>query len=702
MATDPRRVRQVFDAVIELDPADRRSAVHTACAGDDDLASEVLSLLEHIEEGDGEPDEPARARPGSKSRSGGMFAIRELLAGEVEDARRFAKGDRVADCEILGYIGGGGMAEVYKARQAVSHRTVAIKVMTEQIDSPAARQRFEVEARTLGHLRHPHIAQVLGVVKHPLGDGGSLPVIVMEYVEGGKTITEFADLRSLTTRDRVELFALVCDAMIHAHQRGVIHRDLKPGNVLVDRDRAPKVIDFGISRLTQAEMPEGQTPDPQMLGTPAYASPEHLSGEPSRIDTRSDVLCLGLILYELVARRRAFDFPMGGTDELQSVIEGALPEPPSALRPSDPACNADLDAIIGFCVAKDPSHRYQSVLDLKRDLQAWLDGRPLLFSRGDPNGVRLAGVRRGAVAGGLALTLVALAGIGAWGWSERTGRIQADRATAGAREEAAEARAWADDARAEAAEANRQRAQAESDTDSQRRRAVAEAAGSQALRRMIESLIKVMAGPTSEPGIDADAADRFLSVWKQSLVQLEAKIAEEAGQLSPSARARQWEFLGLAYELAGFGDEAIRAYDESLDALQGGEGTDSDIARVRLLLGDRLFQSGQYAQAMNRFRDAHDYYESHGDQPLASLECLLGMIRCMRTSESPDTDTVRTLIEQADDLIVVRRTPDASRSELDQLAVLCTDLARLASWFGVETRCGEWEVPGDADFAAPG
>lgn len=686
MATDPRRVRQVFDAVIELDPAERRSAVHTACAGDDDLASEVLSLLKHIEEGDSEPDEPVRARAGS--RSGGMFAIHELLAGESEDARRFAKGDRVADCEILGYIGGGGMAEVYKARQAVSHRIVAIKVMTEQIDSPAARQRFEVEARTLGHLRHPHIAQVLGVVRHPLGDGGSLPVIVMEYVEGGRAITEFADLRSLTTRDRVELFTLVCDALIHAHQRGVIHRDLKPGNVLVDRDRTPKVIDFGISRLTQADMPEGQTPDPQMLGTPAYASPEHLSGEPSRIDTRSDVLCLGLILYELVARRRAFDFPMGGTDELHSVIEGALPDPPTLLRPSDPACNTDLDAIIGFCVAKDPSHRYQSVLDLRRDLQAWLDGRPLLFSRGDPNGARRPGARRGAVAGWVALTLVALAGIGAWGWGERTGRIEADRATTGAREEAAEARARADEARVEAWQERERSGRLENTAAAQ---ALALRNAQTMLLALITQVIQI------ETVTNSFSAAMFLDPWFERMDRdIQAALARGSVSLSPLDRALSWELIGRAWDRAGRADQADAALESALDAWRdvGPEGQ-REAARLMVTIAERDLAKNRVTAALGRSRTAAAFFRDAGDAPDELARAMLVELGC-ELALAGEPDQFRPIVQELELLISEQLVSDPGE--------VCNRLTRVLVPAGYVSECFQDE-PSDSvrlsDFLIP-
>ena len=205
-------------------------------------------------------------------------------------------------------ISEGGMGRVYEGRQDHPRRTVAVKLIKPGVASEKLLRRFEFEAQVLGRLRHPGIAQIFSA--GTFGEGtAAQPYFVMEYIAGAKPLTQYAIDLKLSTAERLAVFRSVCDAVAHGHQNGVIHRDLKPGNILVDATGQPKVIDFGVAKTTDSDMALTtlQTDVGQLIGTYQYMSPEQFDADPHAIDIRSDVYALGVVLYELLAGQPPYD-----------------------------------------------------------------------------------------------------------------------------------------------------------------------------------------------------------------------------------------------------------------------------------------------------------------------------------------------------------------------------------------------------------
>ena len=194
----------------------------------------------------------------------------------------------IARYRIIRLIGEGGMGAVYEAEQDQPRRTVALKVIKPGLASPELLRRFEQESQALGRLQHPGIAQIYEAGTADTGFGPQ-PYFAMEFIRG-RSLKEYADEHQLTTRARLEMVAKVADAVHHAHQRGLIHRDLKPGNILVDETGQPKILDFGVARVTDSDAQATmQTDVGQLVGTLAYMSPEQVLADPLELDTRSDV-----------------------------------------------------------------------------------------------------------------------------------------------------------------------------------------------------------------------------------------------------------------------------------------------------------------------------------------------------------------------------------------------------------------------------
>ena len=203
-------------------------------------------------------------------------------------------GSRVGRYLVDRVIASGGMGTVYEATQDRPHRKVALKMIRAGLATASTIRRFEHEAEILGRLRHPGIAQVYEAGTHER-DGFATPFFAMEFVPDARGVIEYADGAGLDLKSRVELLATICDSVHHAHLQGVIHRDLKPGNILVDSDGQPKVLDFGVARLTDADIQVTtlQTSTGQLIGTLPYMSPEQCAGDPKDLDTRLDVYALG-------------------------------------------------------------------------------------------------------------------------------------------------------------------------------------------------------------------------------------------------------------------------------------------------------------------------------------------------------------------------------------------------------------------------
>ncbi len=337
---------------------------------------------------------------------------------------------RIGHYRILRLLGEGGMGAVYEAEQDLPHRTVALKLIRTGYASAEMLRRFENEAQALGRLQHPGIAQI-----YEAGRAGNQPYFAMELVHG-ETLLAYCEHRKPSTRQRLELVARICDAVQHAHQRGLIHRDLKPANILVEESGQPRILDFGVARLTDSDAhATRQTDIGQLVGTLAYMSPEQVLGDPEEIDTRSDVYALGVILYELLAGKGPYVIGR----QLHEVVRTIREEEPSALSSVNRSYRGDIETVVGKALEKDKTRRYGSAAELAADLRRHLHDEPITARPPSTTyQIRKFARRNKALVVGVAAVFVVLAaGVVASTWEA----VQARRAEARAKQETAIAQA---------------------------------------------------------------------------------------------------------------------------------------------------------------------------------------------------------------------------------------------------------------------
>jgi tetratricopeptide (TPR) repeat protein len=369
-----REVEELFAKAWEAPAGTRATLVRELARGDAALTREVLTLVD-----------AAEASPDYLDSMSAGLRLAGLDIGPLPDR----SGRRVGPYRLTRALGHGGMGSVYLAERAdgAFDQTVAIKLLPVGMMRPAHERRFLAERQILARMENPHIARLL--------DGGvtedGTPYFVMEYVDG-LPIDEYCERHALPIAERLRLFLPVCEAVDSAHRNLVIHRDLKPTNVLVATDGTVKLLDFGIAKLLSSD--DGAT-DGQPL-TPAYASPEQLEGQP--LTTAVDVWGLGAILYELVTAQRAFNRNRDGA---------RTPPPPSQLRRG---LSRDVDTIVLAALQPEPQRRYPSVVRLADDVRRYLDGLPVQ-ARADSRMYRLTCfVRRHRYGVAAAAVIVALFG----------------------------------------------------------------------------------------------------------------------------------------------------------------------------------------------------------------------------------------------------------------------------------------------------
>jgi serine/threonine protein kinase/Tol biopolymer transport system component/Flp pilus assembly protein TadD len=389
-------IEKIYHTALEAKSQAQRSAYLDVVCGDNaDLRAQVEALLKANEE------------------AGDFLEAPVFDADITYDTSPITEvpGAVIGKYKLLEQIGEGGMAVVYMAEQERPvRRKVALKIIKLGMDTKQVIARFEAERQALAIMDHPNIAKVFDAGTTETGR----PYFVMELVKG-VSITEYCDKNKLGTRERLDLFVQVCNATKHAHQKGIIHRDIKPTNVMVtlhDGNPVPKVIDFGIAKATNQRLTEKTffTRYAQMIGTPAYMSPEQAEMSGLDVDTRTDIYSLGVLLYELLTGTTPFDgerLRSAGYLELQRIIREEEPTKPSTKlstlgdvltvvaenRKTSPdllrkVLKGDLDWIVMKLLEKDRTRRYESTHELALDIQRHLNNEPV--TAGSPSvGYRL-------------------------------------------------------------------------------------------------------------------------------------------------------------------------------------------------------------------------------------------------------------------------------------------------------------------------
>lgn len=550
-----RQIEEVFQAAVQLDPERRALYLRQTCRGDRELLEEVESLLAI----DGQSPDLLRNSIQNEA---------ERLSGDVSSS---VIGQRIGPYRVTGVLGRGGMGAVYLAvrEDDVYERPVALKVVKRGMDTEEVLRRFRQERRILSRLDHPNIARML--------DGGTTedgrPYFVMENV-AGEPITGYA--AGMPPRDRLNLFRQVCDAVEYAHRNLVVHRDLKPGNILVTAEGVPKLLDFGIAKLLTPD-DTGQTLTGMRILTPDYASPEQKRGEP--VTTASDVYSLGRVLEKLLC---------GGT------------------------LNGELRQIVEMARHEDIVRRYASVAEFSDDIRRYLEGLPIR-ARNDTfvyrSGKFLRRHRWSAAAAALAL-------IGLFGTTVLAVR-QAHEA--GLQRKAAEAARIA--AQSEARRADQARDQAMSETrraNQAHRKAVREAQRAEAARA--ETALQAQRARDFAAEVAANLNVRLHQVpgalqARRELAQSTLSYLERLSKERPSDTRVQFDLarahLTMAMVYYHIGNNSFFQFEPALERLESGRALavqlrrgDPDKIEWKALQAALLNQTGLTLAGMGRWREA--------------------------------------------------------------------------------------------------
>jgi|GEM_PF-1261836 len=408
-------LRSLYFSVAELDPHARTPVLDEACDGNPALRDKVDELLRDT------PDATAKLGEMLRHVDAHTDASPQTASPVAEKLpRQFGRYHLVAK------LGQGGMGTVYEAEQDNPKRSVALKVITAGTGSRTTQRRFQREVQVLGRLQHRCIAQVYeaGTVNT---NNGPQSYYAMELVRGD-TLIDYANAEKLSTRDRLALIAEIGEAVHHAHQRGVIHRDLKPDNILIDASGVPKVLDFGIAFIIDADLKAATltTVVGQLVGTVAYMSPEQASGDPREVDVRSDVYSLGVVLFELLTGRLPHDTE---GKRIYDVVRDIREEPAPRLGFLDRSLRGDLEIVVAKALEKDKERRYQSALDLVDDVRRYLGDEPIVARHATLSyQLRMMVKRRPALFTSAAVLIVLVTAFLGYGWTKNR-QLAAERQT---------------------------------------------------------------------------------------------------------------------------------------------------------------------------------------------------------------------------------------------------------------------------------
>jgi len=405
------RIEEIFLQAADVPTSERAVLLDRMCGGDTEIRTEVESLL----------------RADTTGESAVCAAIESEVASMLNESSPVDT--RLGPYRLLKEIGRGGMGTVYLAERADGQfqKQVAVKMVRPDMDTEFILARFRRERQVLGRLDHPNIGRLL--------DGGTAtngtPYFVMEYIDGG-WITRYCESKGLDVEERVRLFLHICSAVHYAHLHFVVHRDLKPGNILVDSKGEPKLLDFGICKLLyRAAEDDGTKTIGTALLTPQYACPEQVRGEPVTI--ASDVYSLGAVLYELLTGMRPHVFPELTPLVIEQVVcEQDVIAPSEVVRRDNKKLAArlrgDLDTIVLRAMHKDPSRRYETVERFAEDIRRYLSDEPITARPDDFVYRSRKFLRRNRLALGVGLALLIAFGAGLFS-SDLRNRLVPSRTT---------------------------------------------------------------------------------------------------------------------------------------------------------------------------------------------------------------------------------------------------------------------------------
>ncbi|MEP6765779.1 MAG: protein kinase, partial [Gemmatimonadaceae bacterium] len=568
--------------------------------------------------------------------------------------------DMIGRYRILRVLGEGGMGIVYEAEDDQLHRNVALKVIRGELVTPELARRFALESEALGRLQHPGIAQIYEVGSDE-GPTGPRSFFAMELVRG-LPLTAYANTKRLELPERLELFALICDAVHHAHRQGVVHRDLKPANILVDESGQPKILDFGVARITDSDIPSTRhTSMGEMLGTLQYMSPEQVDAIPANVDARSDVYSLGVLLYELISGRLPYNLERAALHEAARVI---LLDDPAPLSSINRKLGGDVEVIVAKALEKAKQRRYDSADALASDVRRFLRDEPIVARPASPlyQLQKFARRNRTLVSSVAFGTLVLAVGAAVSTW-QAVRATRAEQLAVARREEAIASRMVAEREKraataalqvtdsalgvADSARAQAIREQQAATTSAQR--ATAEAAKSQAVTTFLTDML-ASADPATAQGQDLRVRDLL---DKASTVSL-----RDAKASQPEVRAAIEAAIGRTYFQLGDYDAARAHLDSAYQIQLRTVGPNASVVGdLAADIGKVARASGTYGKADTMLTQALAVFRKTRPANDDYVTSAVGELAAVRYAQARFPEAER-LYREAIDLATARHGPD--------------------------------------------